>query len=220
MQNYSILPSSDSGCFLSKLRVKICGMRDSGNIAKLSKLPIDMMGFIFYPQSPRYAGNLSPRSLSIIPANICKVGVFVNETVSTILSIAQKYELQMIQLHGTESADSCRLLRDQGYKVIKAFNVSSGKDFNFSSAYADVSDYFLFDTQSSSFGGSGKQYNWKILDDYKEKIPFFLSGGIGIMDKERVREFNHDQLYAIDLNSKFEISPGIKNIELIHSMIQ
>lgn len=192
-------------------------MKYPDNIRQLSDLAIDIMGFIFYPESPRYAGDLQPDSLKNIPARIKKAGVFVNEDKTKILEIAKTYDLQMLQLHGQESPELCKELRDAGYQIIKAFPVKTPEDFNRCSLYTSVCDYFLFDTKTYVYGGSGQKFDWNILAAYREKTPFFLSGGICVED---VKSFNLqiDTLFAIDLNSRFEITAGLKDIDLITTL--
>ncbi|MDR1720318.1 MAG: phosphoribosylanthranilate isomerase [Dysgonamonadaceae bacterium] len=202
------------------MKIKVCGLKDPDNIRAVSRLPIEMMGFIFYPKSLRYAGLLHPEALSVIPLSIMKVGVFVNEPEASVVAIMEKYRLQAVQLHGDESPSLCRQLKKRGYVVIKSFNVATAEDFIRTNGYEDACDYFLFDAKTPLYGGSGKQYDWHILHDYHGKIPFFLSGGIGSDDFARLKSFDHPGLYAIDLNSRFETAPGIKDIELLNSFNQ
>ncbi len=194
-------------------------MKNPDNIAALCTLPIDMMGLIFYPLSPRNACGISSDSLSSIPERVQKVGVFVNEEKEIILSKIQELGLQMAQLHGNESPETCLSLKEKGYPVIKAFSIESANDFIPTNKYEGTCDYFLFDTKSPVYGGSGKHFDWNMLNHYKGKTPFFLSGGINIEDVERIKNIQHEQLFALDLNSRFESAPGLKNIELIHTFI-
>ena len=194
------------------MKIKICGLRDESNIRLISALLPDMIGFIFYPQSERFVGRtLNPDVLDQIPRSVLKVGVFVNQDVDRVLSIAKKYHLEAVQLHGTESSEYCRHIRDSGYKIIKAIPVSDKLDQARLLSYTDNIDYFLFDTATRDYGGSGKTFNWDILKDYRLSTPFFLSGGLGNDNLEKILQLSHPQLYGIDANSKLESRPGFKN---------
>lgn len=201
------------------MKIKVCGMKDPENINQLGLLPIDFMGLIFYPKSPRYAVNLDACKLSVLPDSVEKVGVFVNEDIQTIVSLINKYKLTHIQLHGVESPDFCIECRQQGVKVIKAFNVSEVSDLEIVKDYADSCDYFLFDTKTPQHGGSGLKFDWKILNEYHGTIPFFLSGGISESDIINIQNLSLPQLYALDLNSRFEIEPGMKDIQKLNNFI-
>ncbi len=201
------------------MNIKVCGMKDIRNIKALTKLPVQMIGFIFYKKSPRYVGNLNAMELEDLPSSIQRVGVFVNDTEEIILSKIQTYHLQYIQLHGNESPDFCKQLTTQNVKVIKAFPVAETKDLEKTKAYENTCDYFLFDTKTSQYGGSGKKFDWEILSSYSSPTPFILSGGIGLEDSEIIRQINHLSLFAIDLNSQFEIEPGLKDIQKLKQFI-
>ena len=196
------------------LRIKVCGMKDLQNRQMLETLPIDLLGFIFYPPSPRYAGNQPADYLTkLTSTGKEKAGVFVDESAGNILKITRKYELTYVQLHGDEKPEQCTELRKAGLKVIKVFRVNSGFDFSTAGPYAGVADYFLFDTRAGQPGGTGKKFNWQILENYKFDVPFFLSGGIGPEDAGAVAKLQHPMLFGLDLNSGFEDEPGIKNFE-------
>jgi phosphoribosylanthranilate isomerase len=195
--------------------IKVCGMKDPDNIRAVASLNPDYMGFIFYGKSPRYAGNLDPVVVSQLPEKICKAGVFVNETTENILAIAKRYHLNAIQLHGNETVDNCEALRKTGLTVIKAFSVASVNDLKAGDAYQKSCDYLLFDTKTSLYGGSGQQYDWAILSGYHGQLPFFLSGGISIDDAAAILQIRHPKLAGVDLNSKFEIHPGLKDVEIL-----
>jgi phosphoribosylanthranilate isomerase len=202
-------------------RVKVCGLTDAGNARLVADAGADFAGFIFYPRSKRFVGeNPHPDLLMNLPARVKKVGVFVDEKIETIIEIAQKYQLHMVQLHGAESAGFCYDLSIKGISVMKAFGI--GEDFDFSSltAYKDTCDYFLFDTKTMLHGGSGIKFRWETLGEYKLNLPFFLGGGIGPLDVQKVRNISHPGFYAADINSRFEISPGLKDIETVKSFIQ
>ena len=202
-----------------KLKVKICGLKYPGNILAVSALKPDFMGFIFYPKSPRYAEPLDINTLNALPPTIKKIGVFVNENLENILTIAYKYNLDGLQLHGTELVDMCHELKKTGYLVIKAFPIAEAYNFKVTKAYEGACDYFLFDTQTNSYGGSGVKFNWQILKEYTGETPFLLSGGIAADDAEAILKIEHPQFAGIDLNSKFELKPGLKNISLLKEFI-
>ena len=199
--------------------IKICGLKYPENIQAVSALKPDFMGFIFYPKSPRYAEPLDIKTLEALPPTIKKIGVFVNEDIENILTIAYKYKLDGLQLHGTELVDMCRKLKKLGYLVIKAFPIAEAYNFKVTKAYEGVCDYFLFDTKTDAYGGSGVKFNWQILKGYKGETPFLLSGGIAVDDAEAIRKIEHPQFAGIDLNSKFELKPGLKNISLLKEFI-
>ncbi len=159
--------------------------------------------------------SLDPEVGNTIPSHIKKVGVFVNETIDEIKKAVEKYQLDFIQLHGDESADNCRELNNEAYKIIKAFQLH--KDFNFEqlNAYKNHCQYFLFDTQTILYGGSGQKFDWEILRNYDNEKAFFLSGGIDLEDAETISELKNMNIHAIDINSKFEIKPGLKDINKI-----
>jgi len=199
--------------------IKICGLKYPENIQAVSALKPDFMGFIFYPKSPRYADPLDIKTLEALPPTIKKIGVFVNEDIENILTIAYKYKLDGLQLHGTELVDMCRKLKKLGYLVIKAFPIAEAYNFKVTKAYEGVCDYFLFDTKTDAYGGSGVKFNWQILKGYKGETPFLLSGGIAVDDAEAIRKIEHPLFAGIDLNSKFELKPGLKNISLLKEFI-
>ena len=198
--------------------VKVCGMGDTAIMHQLSALEIDMLGFIFYPQSPRYVeGRIDPHEIEKLPFSIRKAGVFVNANETTILQKAEDFNLDTIQLHGSESAKLCESLKSKGLNVMKAFNLNKKNDY---ATYAPYCDFFLFDTPSEKHGGTGEKFDWSLLDTYKGEIPFLLSGGIGPDDAEEVKQIKHPKLAGIDINSKFEIAPGVKDVEKIKKFLQ
>lgn len=200
--------------------VKVCGMKIPENIEKVANLQPDFMGFIFYPKSPRYAEPLNAEALNKLPKSIKKIGVFVNEELENILTIAYKYSLDGIQLHGVEVVNICSELRNAGYLVLKAFPITDASNFIVTKKYEGTCDYFLFDTKTDAYGGSGLKFDWSILDAYKGETPFLLSGGISAEDAESILKINHPKMAGIDLNSKFELSPGVKNVKLLDSFFQ
>ena len=196
-------------------------MRESKNIEQLSHLPIHYMGFIFYPPSPRFVGKeLNENVLKNIPERIKKVGVFVNSDLSEVLTNVEKYSLQCVQLHGTETPDYCNAIREKDIPVIKAFKAESELLTCETASYRYVCDYFLFDTPTPKHGGSGVKFDWQMLRNQKLSLPFFLSGGISLNDENAIKELSVPGFFAIDLNSKFEVEPGIKDIEKIKVFIE
>lgn len=205
----------------SPLRIKVCGMRDSSNIAELCELGPDFIGYIFYPGSKRYVGDRPDSEIfKIAGPSIKKVGVFVDEDADQILRKVEKYGLDMVQLHGTESPEYCFRLVENEISVIKAFSpVRTNSPHNIGD-YIELVKYILFDTPGDSFGGSGEKFNWELIMDYSIPFPFILSGGIAPEDAEAVKAIQHDWLYAVDVNSRFETSPGIKNIDQVKDFIE
>ena len=203
------------------MKIKICGMKFPENIAAVAALHPDFMGFIFYPKSPRYAEPLDSAVLKALPESIKKIGVFVNENLENILTFVYKYKLDGVQLHGTELVEMCKELRESGLIVIKAFPIAEAYNFKVTKPYEGVCDYFLFDTKTDAYGGSGLKFNWKMLDDeYKGETPFLLSGGIAADDAEAISKIEHPKFAGIDLNSKFELKPGLKDVDLLKNFIQ
>ena len=188
--------------------LKICGMKYPENILEVSQLLPDYLGFIFYEKSSRYFEGTIPE----IPKSIKKVGVFVDENEENIIQKIEKHNLNMIQLHGRESPELCSKLQ-KIVSVIKVFSVDD--DFNFQELekYENACDYFLFDTKGKLHGGNGETFNWQILKKYKSEKPLFLSGGIGIDEIDKINQLDLP-IFAIDINSKFEIEPGLKNIDM------
>ena len=200
--------------------VKVCGMREPENIEKVVQLGVDMMGFIFYPKSPRFASQSVARTAA--DKNVCRVGVFVNESVELISDKILQFDLNAVQLHGNESRELCEQLHEQNglLKVIKAISVSTAGDIQKYKEYVGAVDYFLFDTKCKTVGGSGQQFDWQVLENYDGDVPFILSGGIGPEDVERIRNFHHPKCIGIDLNSKFEMEPGLKDVEMLKTFLE
>lgn len=228
-------------------------MRDADNIREVSALDIDMIGFIFYPKSPRYVQMISSRA-GIIPdyseeriqqaskfsagepndgnealANVkqpARVGVFVDDMPQNIVTRVYNYNLDYIQLHGYEPRETCENLRatidpdiKKDIKIIKAISVSTVEDIKKYKEYVGAVDLFLFDTKCKTVGGSGEQFDWSVLEQYDGDVPFLLSGGIGPDDTERVKAFHHPKCIGIDLNSKFEIEPALKDVEKLKEFL-
>lgn len=196
--------------------IKVCGMRDSSNITELLLLQPDYVGFIFYEKSPRYIDTLPD---VYFDSSIKKVGVFVNASERTINEKRIQFGLDILQLHGDETPELCFTLKQTGAQVMKVFRVDEGFDFQLTRRYQDYCDYFLFDTQTKAFGGSGKKFDWRLLEQYNNARPVFLSGGIGPDDAQEIRKVTNLNLKAIDINSKFEKEPAVKDIELLKQFI-
>jgi phosphoribosylanthranilate isomerase len=200
-------------------------MRNSGNIVDLANLNPDYLGLIFYQYSKRYVGNLDKVLLNSLPQSIKLTGVFVDEEIEEVIEMALEYNLNALQLHGSESVAYCQQLKNdlsikapsKKIDLLKAFGISSTFNFGILKPYNDVVDYFLFDTKTEGHGGSGLIFDWRKLEDYKEEKPFFLSGGLSLENIQEVHELALEHLYGVDLNSKFEIEPGLKDIESLQS---
>lgn len=198
--------------------IKVCGMREAENIRQVEALGIDWMGFIFYPRSPRFVGEAFIEATSEQPVR--RVGVFVNASPEEMIETARKYKLDYLQLHGNESADDCYALQKRGFALIKAFSIASEEDLEKTKEYEGRVDYFLFDTKCEGYGGSGKQFDWSVLAAYKGSTPFLLSGGIRPESLEALRHFHHPRLAGIDLNSGFEIEPGMKDVAKLKRFVE
>lgn len=193
------------------MKLKVCGMHH--NVEAVAAVKPDYLGFIFYEPSAR---NFTHNTIGIDPS-IKRVGVFVNEKVAVIQEKIRQFHLDLIQLHGTESPELCHQLRKQGVEVVKVFSIKDTFDFSRLRAYEPVVDYFLFDTKGKLPGGNGVAFDWQVLEGYSSKVPYFLSGGIGPDQLDELQSFLGSDLakycHAIDVNSKFEIEPGLKQIE-------
>jgi phosphoribosylanthranilate isomerase len=194
------------------MKIKICGLRDPENIAAVAALNPDYMGFICYDKSPRFIGDDRTAITQDLPASILKAAVFVDEGKEKIEQVINDLGINVIQLHGSESPEFTNSFRDK-VTVLKAFGLDNDFDFTRLNAYANKVDYFLFDTKTEVYGGSGKTFNWDILNKYTLNLPFFLSGGLSLDNLEQVAKITHPQFYGVDLNSRFETAPGIKDIE-------
>lgn len=193
-------------------------MKFTGNREEVEKLPIDLLGYIFYPPSKRYVGK--DPDAGLFSSSKSKVGVFVNENAFEILALAKNLGFEWVQLHGKENSKTCLILKKQGLKIIKAFSVDEKFQFYKTKPFEGVADYFLFDTKTTLPGGSGKKFNWEILGKYNGSTPFLLSGGIGPEDAAGIKKIDHPLLAGIDLNSGFEDEPGLKNIEKLKQFIE
>ncbi len=202
------------------IRLKVCGMREEENLKQLIQVGPDYIGFIFYKKSKRFVGDNDAISF-IKPLNIPKVGVFVNEENSEIIRHAKALDLYMIQLHGDESPAQAEELKSLGLRVIKVFSVSNQLPVEELNKFKKTADYFLLDTKTEAYGGSGQRFDWSVLNDYDNEVPLFLSGGIGEEHLEEISDLNKKlNIHAIDVNSRFEITPALKNIDSISSFAQ
>lgn len=224
-------------------------MRDARNIREVSQLGVDMIGMIFYPKSPRYvemqsshagiipdyakedigasdSSGSSSESVSTSSTTPARVGVFVDDMVQNIVTRVVNYHLVYVQLHGNEPREMCENLRltldpdiRPGIKIIKAISVSDASDIQKYKEYVGAVDLFLFDTKCKTVGGSGQQFDWQVLEQYDGEVPFLLSGGIGPEDASRLHAFHHPKCIGIDLNSRFEIEPGVKDVEKLKGFL-
>jgi phosphoribosylanthranilate isomerase len=199
-----------------ELKIKVCGMRNQENIAALSDLGVDYLGFIFYDKSSRSAVDLD---FNVESNELIRTGVFVNEAVDFVQKKIKDYKLNAIQLHGDESPRYCKALIQKDLSIIKVFSIGESFDFESIKDYEEYCDYFLFDTKGKERGGNGIVFNWSLLENYKGTNPFFLSGGISPESIDAVKAFKHKKLFGLDLNSKFEIEPGLKNIDQLKLFI-
>lgn len=229
------------------VKVKICGMREPGNIREIAVLRPDYMGFIFYRKSPRYAGteffgnegfqqsagavsfqtaaragtNTAPAGMNAALAGIKKTAVFVDEPLDPAREMINRAGFDAVQLHGNETPAYCRQVKETGAEVIKAFGVGEDFDFSILEAYAPFCDYFMFDAKTSAFGGSGKTFGWELLRRYTGSKPFFLSGGLDLDNlSAALTAVDGLPLYALDLNSRFETAPGLKDTEKVKKAIR
>ena len=204
--------------------IKVCGLREKVNILAIDTLSIDFLGLIFYEKSPRFVENNTENNSDIPTTNAPKVGVFVNSSLEYILEKIQKYQLKYIQLHGNESSDFVKeiyqKIKEKNIKIIKAISIDNEIDNVFLSAFVPFCDYFLFDTKGTNHGGNGVKFNWQILQDYQLKTPFLLSGGISADEVAEIKNIKHTQFAGIDINSKFEIKAGLKDVKMIENFIK
>jgi len=210
------------------MKFKVCGMKYQDNIIDVASLQPDYLGFIFYDKSARFFKGKIPD----LTSNIKKVGVFVNADIDEILEIVNKYKLQAVQLHSEESPYFCQQLRmlliseqsEKSIEIIKVFSIKEEFNFEILKPYEEVCDYYLFDTKGKLPGGNGYAFDWKVLNGYSSTKPYFLSGGIGLAEIENLRSFlkkeESEYCFAIDVNSKFEIRPGLKNIDKLKTFIK
>ena len=198
-----------------RLKLKICGLRNSENIREISALQPDFQGFIYYAKSPRFVGDDF-----VMPTSTTKrVGVFVNESAEKIMEIAKRDKLDLVQLHGGEPPALAKALVEAGGLVMKVFSVDKDFDFNSVKAFVPYSQYFLFDTKTQGYGGSGKTFDWTLLNQYTNSTPFFLSGGLSPENIREVSQIKNPSFYGVDVNSGVEDLPGLKNISKLKELI-
>lgn len=213
------------------MKVKVCGMREPENLDALSQLPIDYIGFIFYKNSPRFIKGeqlmnwISENEKKL--AGKSRVGVFVDSAIEDILNKVHDYQLDFVQLHGHESPEYCRevisyweISTMRRAKLAKAFSIDEGFDFQDTQAYEPHCSFFIFDTKSPSYGGSGKKFDWNLLENYMGMTPYLLSGGIDVKSAKQIRQLNFKQMMGVDINSRFEKTAGLKDIDMIKSFLQ
>ena len=206
------------------LQIKVCGMTDPAQVTALGEMGVDYIGFIFYPASPRYVlGKINIEQIKAITGPFKKVGVFVNADKEEILRTVEAAGLDMVQLHGDEAPLLCEKIAEN-IPVIKAFRLLNNDDVLYKAIpYREIVDYFLFDTNTKSFGGSGKRFDWNILKDLPLEKPFFLSGGISWEHLDDLRVFRKlsvaKSLISLDINSRFEKEPGVKDLDKIQAFL-
>ena len=207
-----------------KTRIKVCGMTMPEQVNALDEMGVDLAGFIFYPKSPRYMREkLSPEKIKRIGGRIAKVGVFVNAPYEEMMQTVDEYRLDMVQLHGDETPFFCEKVANY-VTVIKAFRLTDNDPIDWiTRPYNDSCDMFMFDTMGSGYGGTGKKFDWNVLREANMQKLFFMSGGIEPGDEDRLKEFETEEsgrkLFAIDINSRFEVSPGLKDMDKVKNFV-
>ena len=198
------------------MELKVCGLNRKENIINVCSIEPGYIGFIFFRGSKRYIGKDPVKDIvCTVSPLIKKVGVFVDASVEEVIAIFQSISLDYVQLHGNESIEFCEILFNKQIPVIKAFGVYNIIDFDVVDRYSPWCSFFLFDNAGQSVGGTGRMFNWNVLEDYPLSIPYFLSGGIGPTEIEKIKTFNNEKLHAIDVNSRFETEPGLKDIKAL-----
>jgi phosphoribosylanthranilate isomerase len=206
------------------MRVKVCGMTQLEQVRKLDEAGVDFAGFIFYPKSPRFVGkHLKPAHLKKAKLRLGKVGVFVNAPYEELMKQVDEYGLDIVQLHGDETPRICEQIANY-ITVIKVFRLGDDDPIDWLiRPYQEACDMFLFDTEGAGYGGTGKKFNWDLLKNASIEKLFFLSGGIEPGDIDRLKDFSREpvakKLFSIDINSKFETSPGVKNLDKIEGFV-
>jgi len=202
------------------IKIKVCGMNQ--NTVEVGTLKPDYLGFILWKPSKRNFNGKVP----VLPHRIKKIGVFVDEQQPVVIERIKEHQLLAVQLHGNESPEYCDALKQQlkGVEIIKVFLIKDKFNFEELKPFESVCDYFLFDTKGKLPGGNGFKFNWEVLKGYPSKKPFFLSGGIGLEDIDSIKEFmkrpESNYCHAIDVNSRFEIEPGLKDIGKLKDFIK
>ena len=200
-------------------KIKICGMRDAENIRQVLAYQPDLLGFIFYPKSSRYVDQDRLEKINAIDfGSTEKVGVFVNEDPQTIISVANRYQFNYIQLHGDETDETIQFLQKQGLQVIKVISMATSADLEMIHYYPSA-DYLLFDTKGRKLGGNGYKFDWRLLENIVTDQPIFLSGGLGVDDLKIVQENNRLKLSGLDFNSQLEEKPALKDIAKVKQLM-
>lgn len=201
-----------------ELKIKVCGMKHQQNVDELINLGVDYLGNIFFDKSPRSIGS-SGVKLQVKPVK--KVGVFVKESIETIKEKTLVHQFDTIQLHGVDSNDICKAAKGLGVEVWRVCPITDDFDFSELQNFPDA-DFFLFDTKTDKHGGSGKKFDWSLLDRIDKESPkkYFLAGGIGPGDAQEIKSLNLKNLYGLDLNSQFEVEPGLKDVELLKEFLK
>jgi len=203
------------------MRIKVCGLRDPENLLALMALQPDYVGFIFHETSPRFVGEtLDPEVVKNLPRTVKKVGVFVNASIDQIVRTVKRYGLDYAQLHGDETPDFCRNLQFKGVNIIKAFSIDAEFNFTKLNNFKPHCDFFLFDAKGIHRGGNGQAFDWGLLRRYDNEKPFFLAGGIDLDNAEGAAELTGLKLHALDVNSKFETDPGLKDLEKVRQLME
>jgi len=201
------------------MKIKVCGMKYKDNLEDLIRLKPDYIGFIFYEKSKRYCGdNFDFTLLNIIPKSIKKVAVIVNAPIDKLLHLGEHFDY--LQLHGSESPSLCQKLKEKKINIIKAFAIEHTIPIKQMYAYVPYIDFFLLDTKTNSHGGSGKTFDWELLKNYTLDLPYFLAGGIAIDHIEALKHIEEAQFFAVDINSRFELKPAVKDAALIKKFIK
>ena len=204
------------------MKLKVCGMRDPANILEIAhEIKPDFMGFIFYAGSKRFVlPHIEDKATTIyaLPKEIARVGVFVNHPLHEVIGLVLRYKLAYVQLHGDEDVIYCKKLKAQNIRVIKVFRVNDTLPVSAIEAFSDTVDYFLFDTKASDYGGTGKVFDWSILANYPVEKPFLLSGGLNLQNIEGILKAPMPYLYGIDVNSHFEVEPGLKDLDALRAL--
>ncbi|OJJ20115.1 N-(5'-phosphoribosyl)anthranilate isomerase [marine bacterium AO1-C] len=205
------------------MHLKICGMREPQNIEEVLSVQPDYLGLIFFEKSARYIGEDFELPTPLQGAKPQKVGVFVNHSLEYIVAKAKKYQLALAQLHGDESPEFCQQLKGllPGLQLVKVFRVTDDFDFGTLAPYKPYCDFFLFDTKGKDYGGNGIVFNWDILKGYDNERPLFMSGGLSLENLQDLQSFittHRLNVHAIDVNSKFEISPALKDVEKLKEL--
>lgn len=199
------------------IKIKVCGMRETENIKALLELPVDYVGFIFYDKSPRYV--TEPVNAPFEGKAVKKVGVFVNATEEDIRDRIVRHRLEVVQLHGNETPEFCSAIGQLGVEAWKAFGVDDQFDFSALADYENSVERFIFDTKTILHGGSGQTFDWRVLKRYEGKTPYLISGGLSLENILTALNLDDPRLFGLDLNSKFEDSPAVKNIQLIRQAL-